>query len=515
MQNITHDLSYGIQIRSVSTLDITSSGSHSSALGSIDASGITPIRVKEQQFSPKREVVTEACYTPAIRGIRQKIPDRVVHLTASDFEQGTYRITTPGRYLLTEHITFSPNPRKGGIPTPAQRLSHYASKAYHLGFFTAIAIECDNVMIDLQGFTLEQSVLHQKQQRFYSNIELSSSPFPAGAGPSNFGSPTQPCTNVIVKNGVLGRSSHHGIHGNNATNVILEKLEIRDVEVAAVSLNGCRHLLIRHNTFHRIGRSHFNSKLSQATFALPFLEKIERHSPMAPFMTRNKHSTVEDVAVALREAIRMANGPPRDIPEFMKSEDGLSDANIYGMVIAGRGLHIGPAKHTPQGDFNSHVFIHDVEIKDMISKPLEWPAYSCPEPPSGTPPTYGGSAPRTIGPVGDVFDITRVTDSEGNYNGDPLSDAQLVIAMYGKDGEKGRTNICHHLISWCQGMSALGDYQAVSGGDSMGHTMKGSIGVFLPQLQNAKITNVKIERHANKGGTGAGGAAYGVVAGCK
>lgn len=515
MQNITQDLPYGIQVSCVSTLDITSSRSHSSALGSITASGITPVHVKKQQFPPKQHVVTEECYPTALREIKQNIPDHTTHLNASDFEKGTYRITTPGRYLLTEHITFSPNPRNSGVPTPAQRRSHYASKAYHLGFFTAIAIECDNVMIDLQGFTLEQSVLHQKQQRFYSNIELSSSPFPAGAGPSDFGSPTQPCSNVIVKNGVLGRSAHHGIHGNDATNVILERLEIRDAEVAALSLNGCRYLLIRHNTFHRIGRSHFNSKLSQSTFALPFLEKIERHSPKAPFITRNKHSTVEDVATALREAIRMAKGPLRDIPDFMKSQDGLSDANVYGMVIAGRGIHIGPAKHIPQGDSNSNVFIHDVDIKDIISKPHEWPAYFCNEPPSGTLPTYGGGAPRTIGPVGDVFDITRVTDNEGTYNGDPLSDAQLVIAMYGNDGEKGRTNICQHLLSWCQGASSLGDYQAVSGGDSMGHTMKGNIGVFLPQLQNAKIINVKIERLANKGGVGAGGAAYGVVAGCK
>ena len=515
MQNVDQDLPSGIQLRGVSTVDIISSRSHASALGAISASGIDPVAVKQHQFPPKRVVVTEECYSSAIREIPEHIPNHTVHLRASDFEKGTYRITRPGRYLLAEHIVFSPNPRENGVPTPEQRQGHYASKAYHLGFFTAIAIECDNVMVDLQGFTLEQSSLHQKQQRFYSNIELSSSPFPAGAGPSDFGDPTPPCTNVIIKNGVLGRSAHHGIHGNDASNIIIEGLEVRDAEVAAISLNGCSHLLIRNNTFHRIGRSLFNSKLSQATFALPFLEKIERHSPQAPFLRKGKHVTIRDIADALRNAIHQAKGPSKDIPEFMRSENGLSDANIYGMVVAGRGLHIGAAKHIPSGDANSNVFIHDIEIKDLASKPLEWPAYSCHGPVLDGGTTYGGTTPRTIGPVGDVFDITRMMDSDGNYFGDPLSDAQLAIAMYGRDGERGRTNICHHLIKWSQGESALGEYQTISGGDSMGHVMKGSIGVFLPQLQNAKIANIKVHGLKNEGGRGPGGAAYGVVTGCK
>lgn len=515
MQNITQDLPYGIQLHGVSTIDITSSRSHSSALGSISASGITPVKVNEQQFPPKRQVITEECYSSTIREIAQRIPDHTVHLTTRDFEHGTLRITTPGEYRLTENIVFSPNPRMNGVPTPEQRQGHYASKAYHLGFFTAIAVECDNVLIDLQGFTLEQSALHQKQQRFYSNIELSSSPFPAGAGPSNFGPPTQPCNNVIVRNGVLGRSAHHGIHGNSATNVIIEKLEVRDAEVAAISLNGFQHLLIRHNTFHRIGHSNFNSKLSQATFALPFLEKIERHSPKAPFNRKGKSVTVEHIAASLREAILQAKSSPADIPEFMRSEDGLSDANIYGMVLAGSGIHIGAAKHLPNEDSNSNIFIHDIEIKNLVSKPREWPAYFCPQPTLDGSSIYGGNAPRTIGPVGDVFDITRVRDSEGNYSGDPLSDAQLVIAMYGKDGEKGRTNICNHLIDWSQGLHSLGEYKRVLGGDSMGHVMKGNIGVFLPQLQNAKLANIRIENLVNKGGTCAGGAVYGMVVGCK
>ena len=515
MQSITENLLYNISLRGVSTIDINSSTSQSSALGSITSSGITPITVKKQQFPPKHYVVTEECYSPAINIIDGNIPDHFIHLSNRDFVQGTYRITSPGRYLLTEDIVFSPNPRKNGVPTEAQRTGHYANRAYHMGFFTAITVECDNVLIDLQGFTLEQSSLHQKQQRFYSNIELSSSPFPAGTGPSNFGSPTQPCTNIIVRNGVLGRSAHHGIHGNNATNVIIERLEIRDAEVAAISLNGCKHLLIRHNIINHIGRSNFNSKLSQATFALPFLEKIERHSQKAPFMRTGKNITVQDVADTLRDAIHNAKGQSRNIPEFMKSQDGLSDANIYGMVIAGPGIHIGSAKHTPKGNSNSHIFIHDVKITDLVSTPKEWPAYSCFEPPTENPQTYGGGAPRTIGPVGDVFDITRVTNNQGRYHGDPLSDAQLVIAMYGKVGEKGKTNICHHLIDWSQGRTSLGDYQTVSGGDSMGHTMKGSIGIFLPQLQNAKITNVQIQNLVNNGDTDVGGAAYGIVVGCK
>ena len=48
--------------------------------------------------------------------------------------------------------------------------------AYHLGFFSAITIECSGVVLDLNGYTIQQTKKHNLHQRF-SVIELANAPF--------------------------------------------------------------------------------------------------------------------------------------------------------------------------------------------------------------------------------------------------------------------------------------------------------------------------------------------------
>ena len=46
-----------------------------------------------------------------------------------------------------------------------------------MGFFSAITVETDNVIIDLNGYVIQQSELHQLQQRFFAIIETAAAPF--------------------------------------------------------------------------------------------------------------------------------------------------------------------------------------------------------------------------------------------------------------------------------------------------------------------------------------------------
>ena len=88
---------------------------------------------------------------------------------------------------------------------------------YHLGFFAAITVETDNVIIDMNGFSIEQSEKHNFQQRFYANIEFANAPFIPKQGPSNFqgGTTYKAANTVLLYNSTdniasyLGRSSHH------------------------------------------------------------------------------------------------------------------------------------------------------------------------------------------------------------------------------------------------------------------------------------------------------------------
>lgn len=173
--------------------------------------------------------------------------------TKADFDNGTYVITEPGRYQLCEDITFYPlvnPPEEVGaaeafepdFPGP------FDENAFGLGFFAALCIATSNVRLDLNGFTIQQSEEHALLQRFFALIELADSPFIPGVGPAQFVGPEQsfnPASDIkILGPGTIGRSSHHGIHGNENSNVIIRDVTFVDFEVAAVSLNNVDTLVI-------------------------------------------------------------------------------------------------------------------------------------------------------------------------------------------------------------------------------------------------------------------------------
>ena len=174
----------------------------------------------------------------------------------ADFATGTLIIDKPGAYRLCEDITFHPNPPSETV-SPAEAFAPefgdlYDENSFGLGFFSAIAIAADDVDLYLNGHTLEQSKGHALIQRFYANIELNNSPFIADAGPAQFvgeGDTFHASSNVrIIGPGTLGRSSHHGIHGNNNANIEITNVTFEDFEVAAISLNNADGVQIRDNT---------------------------------------------------------------------------------------------------------------------------------------------------------------------------------------------------------------------------------------------------------------------------
>eukprot|EP01084_Bolivina_argentea_P235765 396610_1 len=154
--------------------------------------------------------------------------NNMVYLSNDDFVYGTYRITEPGIYILTEDISlnfnapsdeiktspnFSPNsyeefywmPQQDGSQDDEYMGASTWSGPYQLGFFTGVTIECSNVVVDLNGFEIGMSDEFYLQQRFFSIFELAAKNFVAGQGPVDFGPFLNAATNVIIKNGVIGR----------------------------------------------------------------------------------------------------------------------------------------------------------------------------------------------------------------------------------------------------------------------------------------------------------------------
>eukprot|EP00486_Rosalina_sp_Unknown_P000394 CAMPEP_0201564468 /NCGR_PEP_ID=MMETSP0190_2-20130828/2768_1 /ASSEMBLY_ACC=CAM_ASM_000263 /TAXON_ID=37353 /ORGANISM="Rosalina sp." /LENGTH=454 /DNA_ID=CAMNT_0047980673 /DNA_START=491 /DNA_END=1851 /DNA_ORIENTATION=- len=185
----------------------------------------------------------------------------IVYLSNDDFLYGTYRITEPGTYIFTEDVEFnfnapsdedreselySPNsyedlwwfPKPDGSQEEEYEGGSTWSGPYQLGFFTGITVECDDVVIDLNGHTVGMSEEFYLQQRFFSIIELATKNFVSGQGPVDFGPYLNSASNVIIKNGALSRASHHCIHGNGATSITIDNIHAYNFDVAGIQLNG-------------------------------------------------------------------------------------------------------------------------------------------------------------------------------------------------------------------------------------------------------------------------------------
>ena len=172
------------------------------------------------------------------------------YLSQSDFQDGTVRIRKSGGYCLTEDIVFNPlsecplGPNSEGCYFPTNEAmfpgsTSFKDGAYALGFFAAIAIETNDVTLDLNGYRIDWGFELYLQQRFGSVIEIANSPFLPGVGlGTNFGSNFIRTDSVVIRNGTIGLTPHHGIHSNGASNVVIRDIHFLDFEVAAIQLNG-------------------------------------------------------------------------------------------------------------------------------------------------------------------------------------------------------------------------------------------------------------------------------------
>ena len=179
----------------------------------------------------------------------------IIEITTGDFDQGTMIISHPGEYKLCEDITFyplvnTPDTSSEGAANAFEPIfsETYNVHAFGLGFFAAICITASDVTLFLNGYRIEQSEEHALLQRFFAVVELANSPFIEGVGPADFigeSNRLQSASNIkILGPGTIGRSSHHGIHGNENDNVLIKDVTFVNFEVAAVSINNVDNLRI-------------------------------------------------------------------------------------------------------------------------------------------------------------------------------------------------------------------------------------------------------------------------------
>lgn len=453
---------------------------------------------------------------------------RIHYLSQKDTENGTIRIREPGYYVLSEDLIFHPNPSNSFKPTSEQTIGGADAVyplaphgAYNLGFFAGITIESDDVAIDLNGFKIEQSPEFNLLQRFYAHIELASSPFIPKQGPSNFGDSIKVPTNVMIKNGTLGKSSHHGIHGNSMTNVTIEDVTFENFEVAAIALNGGKNICIKDCIIKQMNTNIKTLSLfSQSLFTLPHLKRIESRDSTLSLNLNSESKTITTIIEELEREVELAkNYALNDLPYngILKNHSGLYDGNAYGIVLTSRGVVIGDFKPMRPDDMegNQDITIQNVSINNIITDGVEIIGINCDENTNDADEVKAYGKDQFVGPVGDVLDYDLITDLDGKYKPNVYTNAQLIISKHGIDkSEKGTANISEEIINWAESDSSIYgmirenrddpmedgkcNYKIV-GRDSMGHVMKGNIGLFISQGKNIRANNIKINNIVNKG----------------
>ncbi len=500
----------------------------------------------------------------------------VTLLHQRDFTYGTYVIDRPGNYRLAEDIEFNPNSpstltravnagtiptdvaqaldlgtpvdaSRSGLPLPTQLTpsdsenftpggpldARYDAAAYAVGFFAAIAITADEVTLDLAGHTIAQSPEHALLQRFFAVIELADQPFVPGQGPSGFGAELVAARNVTIRNGVIGLSSHHGIHGNGNSNVTVRGVTFDGYEVAAIALNGVDGLDVRNVVATNRKDVPVLGTFSSARFIQPYVDHLVRTGSGVTLTVGGAPMSASDVQSDLRRAIdnthhdlirrpHLVDGRPqinRDTHpvEYAVFHNplGVIDGNSYSFLLNSLGVAVNgfpsiplDADHVP----SRHVYFENVEVVDQEAFVNEVVAIRVAD-------------TAAIDPVGAVFQVknlhpdtgmpitvSSLDDERALYLGNPVANAQALVAKSAANGafdgsplDVSRENIPDALIEWIESDSLTlsdVDVEYFCNGDSMFHVNKGVIAFKMDAASDVQMVHTRVDGLVNRGHEG-------------
>lgn len=434
-----------------------------------------------------------------------------VRLMQADFARGTVRLHTGGYFFLGEDVTFDPNPENDFKPYANQ--TEYAGVAYSLGFFAAITFEAPDIVLDLRGFRIQQSVGHMLAQRFFAVVELGEAPFLGGQGPKDFGPEVTTVNGATVMNGIIGMNSHHCIHGNTGDRVHVKNVFMERYAVAGIALNGFREVaIVQTELLGTDTENPVNGRWSNMRFLKQFttlaltlangahpVQEGELMTAMATLLALEVE-VFADIVTAGLTAINATAHPVA--AELFGTPDGWFDGGAaYGIVFH-------PVGHATNGFFfdpnhertweTRDILLRDVIVGPTLDHPVEIIALA-----------HSNTSAIQKGPVGDIIQVERAMDGGGNYVVDPLVEGQLALAalvavLPAPQRAMFNTLTVHpDVLAWRAGsvtMATLvssGEFRYVRNGDNMHHVAKGVIGIRADGVQRMCMQRVEINTVVN------------------
>merc|ERR1719356_2317891 len=193
------------------------------------------------------------------------------------------------------------------------------------------------------------------QQRFFSIISLKSVAFPLNQGPGFFGFEPSFSNNVVIKNGIIGLSSHHGIHGHYNKDVVIENVQVRDFETHGVQMSYFENLKMKNV---EIGPSsdvaYLKGEYAYARWTVSALERIlesGEYNDIFPitFSGRDESLEFDDVIDNLRDLMDIAFKSVMGVEEYDDDDEDYLEAKElfinedgipYGAVMYGLFLNL-------------------------------------------------------------------------------------------------------------------------------------------------------------------------------
>jgi hypothetical protein len=418
-----------------------------------------------------------------------------IYLYQKDFSEGTYLIDKPGYYVLKENIVFNPIDYM-----PREDQKQYVTSGFSLGFFAIIAIYSKNVYLDLNGFSLSASEAFTLQQRFFSIIEFGNSPFIPKEGPGNFSTTEsfQSAENVIVGNGKLGRSSHHGIHGNLASSILIENLIIEDFEFVGIALNGGNNILAHKVKIKRNRRNiPVLATYSAGRFARMFAKRLLSKYTLSEEQRNELTKRLKNLENEMNTTFNEVMSHKRVTSDLFRNDSGLADGNVYGFLVKDKGVAVNDFV-TSSDNKTENVFLRKVKIGKLKCRVDEIIALSGKE---------GKGAQNDV--AGAVLQIDNIKDEDGIYKGTVLSDLQLYLAELAVvlNIQLGKNNITSETIEWSksgENISTLLEkgYEYKCGGDSMFHFGKSCLSYRFDAVNNLVLEKCSFKKIKNYGRLG-------------
>ena len=433
-------------------------------------------------------------YSNGIHEVRASDPATVTLLKNSDFAAGTVRLTKAGTYRIVEDIVFDPNPTDNWLPRPDQSLLYPPAK-YRLGFFAALTIEGDGIVVDGGGFMISQSLDHYMQQRFFSVIELADQPFIPRQGPAPMSPVLVPATNSRVHNLILGLSSHHGIHGNNCRNIVLENITVTQFEIAGIAINGgvgvCLKDIVISGSSNQVP---VLSTYSQARFIQPFWSLVDLSKSIT---LRGQLYTGTDLKnnllASMDEAFSRYKAGDPITDNLFANHQGITECNQYGLVLNMSGVAVNelPMYRDPRKG-NSDITVENVSISCITGAYQEIASLSVQDEEKNKP--SSAYAKVQAGPVGDVFRYMEVSNKQGHYTGNVLSDAQIFLSR------EGFGSIQEATVQWAQThRSILTNPYLLTNLDTMAHFSKSSVGILVIGADKLRMKQITVDGIYNEG----------------